>query len=108
MAERMRVLVAYDGSDCADAALTDLQRAGLPREVEALVFTVGEAFLPPPPVLSYEAVAVAAASRRVSSALAQSRTQAAHALEAAREEERATRRTLRPARRAAPSLRQVR
>lgn len=81
----MRVLVAYDGSDCADAALADLQRAGLPREVEALVFTVGETFLTPLPVLSYEVVAAAATSRRVSSALAQSQARAGHALEAARE-----------------------
>ena len=77
----MRLLVAYDDSDCADAALADLQRSGLPREVEALVLTVGEAFLTPPPVLSYEVVAAAVTSRRVSSAQAQ----AAHALEAARE-----------------------
>jgi nucleotide-binding universal stress UspA family protein len=81
----MRVLVAYDGSDCADAALADLQRAGLPRDVAALVFTVGEVFLPPPPVSSYEAVAAATTSRRVAAAVAQSQSQAARALEAARE-----------------------
>lgn len=81
MGESVRLLVAYDGSDCADAALADLQRAGLPRDTEALVLTVGEALLTPPYVLSYEVVAAAATSRRVSSAQAQ----AAHALEAARE-----------------------
>jgi nucleotide-binding universal stress UspA family protein len=84
MGERMKVLVAYDGSDCADAALADLQRAGLPREVEASVFTVGVVFLPPPPVSSYEVVAEALTSRGVTSAIAQSQAQAAKALEVAR------------------------
>lgn|GEM_PF-6658159 len=33
-----KILIAYDGSDCAEAALDDLLRAGLPgRGVEALV-----------------------------------------------------------------------
>jgi len=39
---QMKVLMAYDGSSYADAALNDLFRAGLPREVEALV--VGEGY----------------------------------------------------------------
>ena len=82
MGKRMRLLVAYDGSDCADAALADLKRAGLPREVEALVFTVGDVFLPP--VSSYEVVARALSSRRVTTAIAQSQAQSARALEAAR------------------------
>ena len=30
MANGMKILVAYDGSECADAALDDLRRAGLP------------------------------------------------------------------------------
>lgn len=34
----MKILIAYDGSECAEAALDDLQRAGLPQQgVEALV-----------------------------------------------------------------------
>jgi nucleotide-binding universal stress UspA family protein len=52
----MKVLIGYDGSDCADAALDDLQRAGLPRAVEALVISVAEQWLPPPPPSSYEIV----------------------------------------------------
>jgi nucleotide-binding universal stress UspA family protein len=40
--EKMKVLVAYDGSKCADAAIDDLQRAGLPREGEALVVCVAD------------------------------------------------------------------
>src|SRR5262245_20901577 len=41
----MKILVAYDGSSCADAALSDLHRAGLPREGEAMVMSVAERWL---------------------------------------------------------------
>ena len=34
---KMKILIAYDGSDAADAALADLRRAGLPSMAEALV-----------------------------------------------------------------------
>ena len=44
----MRVLIGYDGSSYANAAIADLQRAGLPRDVEALVVTVGDAPLVAP------------------------------------------------------------
>ncbi len=55
MTEKMKILIAYDGSDCADAALDDLQRAGLPQDaVEALVVSVVEVWLPPPPPSSLE------------------------------------------------------
>lgn len=50
----MKILIAYDGSDCAEAALDDLQRAGLPIEAEAQVISVAEVWLPPPPPSSYE------------------------------------------------------
>jgi len=52
----MRILIGYDGSDCADAALDDLQRAGLTGAHEALVISVAEQWLPPPPPSSYEVV----------------------------------------------------
>jgi nucleotide-binding universal stress UspA family protein len=52
----MKILVAYDGSDCAEAALDDLQRAGLPLEAEAQIISVAEVWLPPPPPSSYEIV----------------------------------------------------
>jgi hypothetical protein len=40
-AQDMKILIAYDGSDCADAALDDLQRAGLPADAEAqIVFSL--------------------------------------------------------------------
>src|SRR4030095_13911057 len=42
MKERMKILIGYDGSECADAAVDDLRRAGLPREATAIVFTVIE------------------------------------------------------------------
>lgn len=44
----MKILIAYDGSDCADAALKELRRAGLPDVAEAVVLTVADVFLPPP------------------------------------------------------------
>jgi len=43
-----KVLIAYDGSSCSDAALTDLGRAGLPLTVDAVVVTVADIILPPP------------------------------------------------------------
>lgn len=54
MKQRMKILIGYDGSDCAEAALDDLQRAGLRSEAEALVLSVTEVSLPPPPPSSYE------------------------------------------------------
>jgi nucleotide-binding universal stress UspA family protein len=45
----MKILIAYDGSECSQAALDDLSLAGLPREVEASVLSVVEVWLPPPP-----------------------------------------------------------
>jgi nucleotide-binding universal stress UspA family protein len=45
----MKILIAYDGSNCAEAALDDLTRAGLPQESEAIVISVAEVWLPPPP-----------------------------------------------------------
>ncbi|HKX27159.1 MAG TPA: hypothetical protein VJ302_05655 [Blastocatellia bacterium] len=44
----MKILVAYDGSDCADAAPADLQRAGLPQDLAVTVLSVAESWLPPP------------------------------------------------------------
>jgi nucleotide-binding universal stress UspA family protein len=42
----MKVLIAYDGSSCADLALQDMRRAGLPREAEAVVLSVSELWMP--------------------------------------------------------------
>lgn len=43
----MKILIAYDGSEVADAAIEDLRHAGLPSVAEALVFTVADVFVPP-------------------------------------------------------------
>jgi nucleotide-binding universal stress UspA family protein len=39
----MKILIAYDGSPQSDIALRDLQRAGLPTDVDAVVLTVADA-----------------------------------------------------------------
>lgn len=44
----MKILIAYDGSECAQAALDDLRVAGLPPQAEVKVVAVTEAWLPPP------------------------------------------------------------
>ena len=45
--ERMKIVIGYDGSEHADAALDDLRRAGLPRDAEALIISVADATMPP-------------------------------------------------------------
>src|SRR6185503_18537287 len=42
MKEQMKILIGYDGSPCADAALDDLRRAGLSREAQAIILSVFE------------------------------------------------------------------
>lgn len=44
----MKVLIGYDGSIGADAALADLRKTGLPPDTEARILSVGELWLPPP------------------------------------------------------------
>jgi len=76
MSEKMKVLIAYDGSSCADAALNDLPCAGLPQEAEALILSVAEVFLPPSsPTPAFPA--------HVPPAVQRAWTQATHALEEA-------------------------
>jgi nucleotide-binding universal stress UspA family protein len=48
MKEISKILIAYDGSPCSDAALQDLRRAGLSSGLEAVVVTVADVILPPP------------------------------------------------------------
>lgn len=48
MKDKMKVLVAYDGSECADAALADLKLAGLPGKTEAHVLSVYAEWILPP------------------------------------------------------------
>ena len=83
MNERKKVLIAYDGSAYADAALDDLRRAGLPREAEALIVTVGDGLVSTPSPLA-EVAGTALTSRRVTSAIAVAREQSARLLAEAR------------------------
>lgn len=46
----MKILVAYDGSQCAEAAIDDVSQAGLPESGFARVVSVAEVWLPPPDI----------------------------------------------------------
>ncbi len=48
MRDKMKILIGFDGSRCAEAALNDLQRAGLPNATEAVVLSVADVWLPSP------------------------------------------------------------
>jgi nucleotide-binding universal stress UspA family protein len=76
MKQSMKVLVAYDGSPYAGAALADLRRSGLPRDSSILVATVSEVFPPAPPSSGEEATEAVLASSRVSTALARAHERA--------------------------------
>ena len=43
----LKILIGHDGSQSADAALFDLQRAGLPDEAEALIVSVADIMMVP-------------------------------------------------------------
>ena len=79
-----KILIAYDGSDCANAALEDLPRAGLPREAEVLIMSVADVFLPPssspaPPLPADVPVAVQRAWAQAAHAVDEARALAQHA-----------------------------
>ncbi|MEJ7615897.1 MAG: universal stress protein [Pyrinomonadaceae bacterium] len=82
MEGKMNVLIAYDGSDYADAALDDLERAGLPRDTKAVVMSVAEVWLPPP-ARTGEAETVGVANNELTSGLQRVRTETSRILEAA-------------------------
>jgi nucleotide-binding universal stress UspA family protein len=44
-----RLLIAYDGSPCAESVLDDLPSAGLPAEMEAAIISVADVWLPANP-----------------------------------------------------------
>lgn len=48
MKEVSKILIAYDGSSCSEAAIDDLARAGLPTTAEAVVISAADIILPPP------------------------------------------------------------
>lgn len=52
----MKILIGYDGSECADAALDDLRQAGLPPTGEFHILSIAEVWLPPPPPSAYEII----------------------------------------------------
>lgn len=83
MNARMKVMIAYDGSTYSDAVLEDLRVAGLPREGEALVVTVGDGLvLTSSPIADIAGTALT--SCRVTSAIALAREQATRLLDEAR------------------------
>lgn len=43
----MKILIGYDGSECADASIDDLKRAGLPEKAEVQILSVAEMWIPP-------------------------------------------------------------
>ena len=51
----MKILIAYDGSECSEAALDDLVLAGLPEDGKFLVMSVAEVWLPPANSSEWEA-----------------------------------------------------
>jgi nucleotide-binding universal stress UspA family protein len=54
----MKILIGYDGSESADAALADLKRAGLDAEADVLVMCVADVFVPPPADEGEDAISV--------------------------------------------------
>ena len=81
----MKILIAYDGSECAETALEDLKRAGLPGDVEALVMSTADVFMPPPDdeveTTAYVPQAVKHARERAQGQLDEAAAAAKHASE---------------------------
>ena len=80
----MRILIGYDGSEGADVAIEDLRKAGLPRDVEALVVSISEVMMPSSSIEDGE-VGRPLTSQRVTEALAQARARAEQAVNDAKE-----------------------
>lgn len=68
MSKRMKILIGYDGSTYADAALDDLRLAGLTLIGEAVVVTVGDELFNPAPA-SHELIEKTIPSGRVAEAI---------------------------------------
>jgi nucleotide-binding universal stress UspA family protein len=71
MNERMKLMIAYDGTVYADAAIDDLRRAGLARDAEALIVTVVEPSAVNPPVSEFDLHSLA--TRRAEAALSRAK-----------------------------------
>ncbi|HEX8289170.1 MAG TPA: universal stress protein [Pyrinomonadaceae bacterium] len=78
----MKVLIGYDGSESAVAALEELKRAGLPDKTKVLVVTVSELLMPSLDITALPSAAKS--SRRVTTTLAQLQNQAAQTLNRAK------------------------
>jgi nucleotide-binding universal stress UspA family protein len=78
----MKILIAYDGSDCARDAISDLRLAGLPDQAEVVVMSVADVWLPPPS--SYEMVE-ASFEERIRAGSEKTRARARLAVEKARD-----------------------
>ena len=63
----MKVLIGYDGSESADAALDGLKLAGLPRDSEVLVVSVADLLMSEPPIV--DVAEQVFTSRRMAAAL---------------------------------------
>jgi nucleotide-binding universal stress UspA family protein len=77
----MKLMIAYDGSEHAKAAIYDLRRSGIPNQVTALVMTVGE---PSPPAVGTPSLDPTIA-RRTGTLLAHTHTTTALSLSHAEE-----------------------
>ena len=75
----MKILLGYDGSESADAALHDLKRAGLPEEAEALIVSVADVMMAPA-TSNYEIAEQPLTSRRVTAGLMLAQNQTARVL----------------------------
>jgi nucleotide-binding universal stress UspA family protein len=80
----MKILIGHDGSQSADAALVDLQRAGLPVEAEALVVSVADVMMIPQ-TPAYELAGEALMSRRVTAGLINAQRQTERVLNEAKD-----------------------
>lgn len=79
----MRILIGYDGSESADAALNDLRVAGLPRDATVLIISVEEATMPASS--SMADVTAPPTSARLMSAIDQAEAGSAQSLKDAKE-----------------------
>jgi nucleotide-binding universal stress UspA family protein len=79
----MKILLGYDGSESADAALKDLKRAGLPDEAEVLIVSVADIMMSPA-TSNYEIAGQALTSRRLTAGLMLAEKQTARVLSEAK------------------------
>ena len=80
----MKLLIGYDGSHDANAAIEDLTRAGLPANVEALITTVCDSPIVPP-FASHDVIERAMVGDRVKSVINQANMQVSEETKEARE-----------------------